>query len=326
MEQKQNRLFQNKKILNKCDTKMNNEYSENRFSRFKKLFIKFWRSDKGKISLLRDIVIAIILVLILLTALWAYTGQWFGAPMVAIESGSMEHQNEPYGRFGTINAGDMVLLVKVNKQSDIETRGSNLFGNKAEKNRENIFYGDYGDVIIYHPYGDDNRDQIIHRAICWIEYNPDGTYTIEEYGLYNQPSVNIDKLGLVNYQPSHSGFITKGDNNEIVDQRSYDLCLEPIKVEWVSGKGRGEIPWIGTINLLFNDLTSGSSTVGNVHGDCLVCLGLLIGIVISIPVGLDIYDYYKEKKQKNRKKEYSEKKHDKKDFKDISEEIDNKLK
>jgi len=305
---------------------MSDEQEENWFIRFKKLFIRFWRSDKGKISLLRDIFIAIILVLILLTALWAYTGQWFGAPMVAIESGSMEHPNEPFGRIGTINAGDMVLLVKIYEQSDIETRGSSLHGNLADKNKNNYFYGDYGDVIIYHPYGEENRDQIIHRAICWVEYNQNGTYTVEEYEIYNQPSININELGLSNYKPSHSGFITKGDNNDIVDQRSQDLCVEPIKVSWISGKGRGEIPWIGTINLLFNDLTSGSNTVGNVHDDCLICLALLIGILISIPVGFDLYDYYKTKKKQKVKQEPSKKQNDKDEYKKLIDEIDNKWK
>ena len=122
-------------------------------NKFKKYFLKFWRSDDNKISLVRDIVVAFLLVLIILTALWTYTGQWFGAPMVAIESGSMQHQGEPFGRFGTINAGDMVLLVKVEKRSDIITRGSPIYGAVARKNSDEYFYGDYGDVIIYHPYG-----------------------------------------------------------------------------------------------------------------------------------------------------------------------------
>ena len=83
---------------------------EDILGKFKQKLIKFWRSDDSKISLIRDVIVALILVLIILTALWTYTGQWFGAPMVAIESGSMMHQDEPFGRFGTINAGDMVLL------------------------------------------------------------------------------------------------------------------------------------------------------------------------------------------------------------------------
>jgi len=133
------------------------------FAKFKLNFMKFWRSEDNKISLIRDVLVALFLVFIILLALWAYTGQWFGAPMVAIESGSMMHPNQPFGRFGTIDAGDMVFLVKVNKKADIITQ--------AMKDPDKYYYWDYGDVIVYRPYGDENRDQIIHRAMAWVEYN-----------------------------------------------------------------------------------------------------------------------------------------------------------
>ena len=189
------------------------------FKRFKEKFLIFWHSDSGKISLLRDVFIALLLVLIILTALWAYTGQWFGAPMVAIESGSMMHLNEPFGRFGTIDAGDMVFLVKVNSRSDIVTH--------AAKDPKNYFYGNYGDVIIYRPYGDENEDQIIHRAMFWVEYNEEyGTYTVENYGLYNVTYITIPELSLNNWEHPkkdhrgepitlHSGFFQK----EIIQKR-----------------------------------------------------------------------------------------------------------
>lgn len=270
---------------------------------FKELFLRFWRSDDGKISLIRDILIALIVVLIILTALWAYTDQWFSTPMVAIESGSMMHENEPFGRLGTIDPGDMVLLVKVNKGSDIVTYGAaEAQGKKGLKT-----YEDYGDVIIYRKYGDPNDEQIIHRAMCWIKYNEEyKTYTVEEYEVINETSVNITELGLNNYKPRHSGFITKGDNpvtNSECDQIG-GVCDEPVKLEWISGKARGELPWIGTINLFFSDLMSGSFwdeekevTVNNVETDCLICLLLLITVLISIPITLDLYSYYRVKKE-----------------------------
>lgn len=264
------------------------------FKKFKEKFLKFWRSENSKVSLLRDVLIALLLVFILLTVLWAYTGQWFGAPMVAIESGSMMHLDEPFGRIGTIDAGDMVLLVKVNSLSDIVTQ--------IEKDSDNFHYGDYGDVIVYRPYGSTTQDQIIHRAMCWVEYDEDTkTYTVEGYGIYNETSITIPELGLNKYKssPPHSGYITKGDNpitNDRSDQAAGGICDEPIKLEWVSGKARGELPWIGTLNLLFNDITGGKNTVGNVPGDSIFCLVLLIIILISIPISLDLYGWYKEKK------------------------------
>ena len=152
--------------------------------------------------------------------------------MVAIESGSMMHNEEGFGRIGYIDAGDMVLLVKVNEKNDILTRGSNLGGEKAKGLGGYQSYGDYGDVIIYKKYGRTDEDQIIHRAICWIEYDDiDNTYSVIEYGINGASSVTINELGLNNYKPTHSGFITQGDNpitNDRCDQAG-GICSEPIK-------------------------------------------------------------------------------------------------
>ncbi|PNX51571.1 MAG: S26 family signal peptidase, partial [Thermoplasmata archaeon M8B2D] len=149
------------------------------YKQIKHLFIRFWRSDNSKVSLLRDVFVAFLFVFIILIALWTYTGQWFAAPMVAIESGSMEHPNPPYGRIGTIDAGDMVLLVKVNNKRDVIPYSTSDYYN----------YGKKGDVVVYHPDGDVDEDQIIHRAMCWIEVeieNSNTFYTIEEYGIIRQ--------------------------------------------------------------------------------------------------------------------------------------------
>ena len=275
------------------------------FIKIKKHFLNFWRSDDSKVSLLRDVFVALLLVLIVLIALWSYTGQWFGAPMVAIESGSMQHLDEPFGRLGTIDAGDMVLLVKIDEKSDIEPY--------AEKNKDNMQYGKTGDVIVYHPDGSLVGDQIIHRAMCWVEVeytNGEKTYTIEGTDIINHNAsepLYAPELGIrtFNNQPkkvdwSHSGFITKGDNprtNPTSDQIG-GIADEPVKVAWISGKARGEIPWIGTINLLFNDLVSGEEpTVTNVPEDSLICLVIFIAVLISIPVSLDLYSYFKSKRQ-----------------------------
>ena len=273
-------------------------------NKHKNLFLRFWHSNNTKVSIVRDVFFALLFVLIILIALWTYTGQWFNAqPMVAIESNSMKHEDEPFGRIGTINAGDMVLLVKVDGKDDIVPRGNNLKGARAEQNKDNYHYGDYGDVIVYRPYGKDVT-QIIHRAICWVEYNEQyDTYTVEDYEIYNQTTINIPEIGLYNYAPDnpHSGFITKGDNvttNQHADQTTSQICDEPIKVEWISGKARGELPWIGVINLLFNDVTTGDNTLYNVPRDSFDCLILLLESLILIPIGMDILSYYKDKKQK----------------------------
>ncbi|MEA2056014.1 MAG: S26 family signal peptidase [Candidatus Thermoplasmatota archaeon] len=266
----------------------------------KTMFLKFWRTEDNKVSLIRDVLVALLFVLILLLALWTYTGQWFSTPMVAIESGSMTHVDEPFGRLGTINAGDMVFLVKVNDREDIVTRGQKM----EIPLEDDFFYGDHGDVVVYKKYGNPNAQQIIHRAICWIEYHENNTYSVEEYGIHYVGSITISNVGLKNYQPKHSGFITQGDNpitNPTCDQVGL-ICTEPIKTEWITGKARGELPWIGTLNLFFGDLTSGAffnpnvpPNTNNVPSDCITCLIALIAVLISIPISLDVYDWYKTK-------------------------------
>lgn len=268
----------------------------------KTIFLRFWHSEDNKVSILRDVFIAFIAVFIILMILWSYTGQWFSAPMVAIESGSMEHpENAPFGRLGTIDAGDMVLVQKVSKHSDIIP----YINAKNRNDTNSFFYNSWGDVIIYRPLGRTDVSQIIHRVMCWVTVTTNNSqtyFTIEEYGIYNQTTITIPELGLYEFPQrpdlawSHSGYLTKGDNNDIVDQTT-NICREPIKLEWISGKARSEIPWIGTINLFFEDLLHGKNTVSNVHPDCLICLGIVITVLISIPIVWDVYDYVKIKKK-----------------------------
>ena len=77
-----------------------------------------------------------------------------------------------------------------------------------------------------------------------------------------------------------------------------DICPEPLELGWISGKARLEIPWLGTINLFFEDLMNGKNTVSNVHEDSLICLGIVIVILVSIPIILDVKDYLREKKNR----------------------------
>jgi signal peptidase len=263
-------------------------------------FKRFWHSDNTSIALIRDVVVALVAVLVILLILWSYTGQWFGAPMVAIESGSMEHPDAPFGRLGTIDAGDMVLVQKVSTRSDVVPHGGPVQGAEASNGWQS--YGDYGDVIIYKPMGRSDVSQIIHRAMAWVDVYHAGartTYTIIDYGIYNETSLTIPQLGLHNRDPgwTQSGFLTKGDNNEVIDQIS-NICPQPVQPEWISGKARSEIPWIGTINLFFEDVLHGKSTVQNVHSDSLTCLGVVLAVLISIPITLDVYDYLRKKRQR----------------------------
>lgn len=261
---------------------------------------RFWHTQSSSVALVRDVLVALLAVLIILTALWAYTGQWFSAPMVAIESGSMEHPNPPFGRLGTIDAGDMVLVQKVTKPSDIIPHGGPISGAEAEHGWQT--YGNYGDVVIYKPMGRNDVSQVIHRAMCWVnvtKHNGQYVYSIPAYGIYNQTELSNSVLfgsdQAIDPGWTHSGLLTKGDNNPICDQIS-NICPQPVEMSWISGKARGEIPWIGTINLFFEDVLHGKDTVANVHSDSLICLGIVLAILISIPIILDVHDYLRKKK------------------------------
>jgi len=113
---------------------------------------------------IRDVLAAVAIVGILLASLWAYTGQFPNTPMVVVTSGSMMHADAPYGKIGTIDPGDLILVKKISSKDDVLTRGAR--DNPATHHRT---YGDYGDVIIYHPMGNKKRTPIIHRAICWTK-------------------------------------------------------------------------------------------------------------------------------------------------------------
>jgi signal peptidase I len=272
----------------------------------KEMFIRFWKSKNQKVSIIRDVVVALFAVFIILMILWGYTGQWFASPMVAIESGSMEHPNPPFGRLGTIDAGDMVLIQKVTKRSDVIPHGGLIQGAEAENGWQS--YGDYGDVIIYHPDGNLLVTPIIHRVICWVQVNNNNgekTFTINEFGVYNQTSIPpIPELGtdsvLVSPNWTESGYLTKGDNNQGFDEDPNGGILEarqPVRLSWIAGKARSEIPWVGTINMFFNDVVHGGSTVHNVHQDSIICLVVFIAVLISIPIILDVKEYLEAKKK-----------------------------
>src|SRR5437867_4490937 len=83
-------------------------------------------------SAFKDVILAIVIVGGVLGGLFVFTGVW--PPMVVVESGSMMHAlctapSTPsfcdaavgYGKFGTIDPGDMVFVKKIDKREDVAT-------------------------------------------------------------------------------------------------------------------------------------------------------------------------------------------------------------
>ncbi|MHB8586191.1 MAG: S26 family signal peptidase [Thermoplasmatota archaeon] len=230
----------------------------------------------------RDTLLAIAVVAGILGVLYLYTGVW--PPMVVVESGSMMHPADqvPYGRVGTINPGDLVLVKSVGSPSDVA-----LWAQEGGSN-----YGEPGDVLVYYPSGDHGYVPVIHRAITWVEVNDsargrtysfawpadyawngpiptecvNGTCTFGPTGIYFPP------LGFqepyfrpgAGWTPPSSGWVTKGDNqatNPAADQANGISCPVPgasprpsttcsaVDPTWVEGVARGQLPWFGLIKL-----------------------------------------------------------------------------
>jgi signal peptidase len=186
---------------------------------------KFWETDNYGLALLRDIVVAFLIVAVIISAVYAYSGST--TPLVAVQSGSMEPN---------INIGDVVLIKTVNY--------TQIVTYKEGKATNYERFGNYGDVIVYKPDGDSGATPIIHRAMDWVNAGdklPDG-----------ETAVN-------------AGFITKGDANQEVDQPMLFGGMppvEPVKPEWIVGVAQQPpIPWVGNLRLALPTVTSPLNTV-----------------------------------------------------------------
>lgn len=204
-------------------------------------------------------------------ALVSYTGST--VPFSSVVSESMQHDNHR-SEIGVIDTGDIVVVQDPDKteiQSYVEgvESGYQSFGN-------------YGSVIIYNR--GDGQNPVIHRAILWIDYNEDGTWSAPDLqniagtwyyqyensdGTYTRgtdcyhirgtlyftdldgksPYINLDALPV-----KQSGFLTMGDNpvtNLNFDQQS-GIVNHLISMEDIKSVPILEIPWMGSLKLLLN--------------------------------------------------------------------------
>ncbi len=158
-------------------------------------------------DIIKDILSTLITVAVIIGIGIAITGTW--PFMVAVESGSMV----PH-----MHRGDVVFLLSPDRTKIVTWEEGKKIGYRS--------FGDYGDVIVYHPNGKGGTP-VIHRAMYWIEKGekmPDGT------------------------PAPWSGYITKGDHNSIPDQPELSM---PVKPEWIIGVAKFSIPYIGYVRLIF---------------------------------------------------------------------------
>lgn len=212
----------------------------------------------------RDALVLVVVLGLVLGGLGLYTRVW--PPAVIVESGSMMHPDAQvrYGRLGTIDPGDLVLVKAAPTEDAITTL--------VEGGRDR--YGLPGDVIVYHPANARDATPVIHRAVAYVEARADGydvrwgdapceggARKLERDGRawcrYDEDGITIAAANLHGYAPAASGFLTKGDNpatNRLVDQMA-DISRDasgrpvPVPMEWVKGKARGELPWLGLLKL-----------------------------------------------------------------------------
>lgn len=181
------------------------------------------------VRLVEDILISVAIVGGIAVILYSISGIW--PPMVAIESGSMEP---------SMSAGDIVFIVSPsNFVAEGATKQDGIVTHRQGKEDGYETFGKPGDVIVYRPDGSNLRTPIIHRAIFYVEEG-------EEY----------ETIGGEEKVAPYDGFVTKGDANKYYDQEQG--LSDVVKPEWIEGKAKYKVPYLGRIRLLFPSVNYGN--------------------------------------------------------------------
>lgn len=274
-------------------------------------------NEEGLMSWLKPLVVALAVVALILGGLFLYTGNW--PPMVVVESGSMQHSSS-YAYLGDLNIGDVVMVKKVTAPSQIQTYVSGEASGFSS-------YGEFGNVIIYRPYGSTAVTPIIHRAIIYLEYNSTGggydvpslrnvpqtqwyvlapsghthSYTDVKYNIellnvgYPHTPVIIPVSSFVG-KADYSGFVTMGDHNHAAygvnaTDQSLGIFPLPVKIQWINGVAVGDMPYVGLVKLFLSGGIPAATPANAI--DALV---VIIVAVISVPIAIDLlYGRFKEK-------------------------------
>ncbi len=189
---------------------MNSPDQQTSMKRILNVIQQFRASDNFWIGLTRDLLFigGMILLIMLVSQITLGTPR----PAVAVESGSM---------LPNIGIGDVVLIQAFDRTEIISYTQGSLSGYKS--------FDEYGDVILYHKFGDTTYTPIIHRAMYWVDEG--------------EPMWNGGPAA------PHAGYITKGDNNRDIDQAASTSRLQPVREEWIIGVARWHIPWVGYLSL-----------------------------------------------------------------------------
>ncbi len=194
-----------------------------------------FKTNHPTIQLLRDFLLSALVVALLAATLYGVSGVW--PPMVAVESGSMEPN---------MVRGDLILVLGPDRfVPEQATPGTGVVTHATGKETNYDQFGNYGDVIIFHPNGK-RSTPVIHRARFWVAENENWVQRADPQSLQY---ATCDRV--LNCPAPHAGFITKGDANGRYDQVSG--ISKPVRPEWITGRAAVRVPWLGYVRLYFGE-------------------------------------------------------------------------
>ena len=262
---------------------------------------------KDDIGMIRIILVTIVILIVCISGLFAYSGM--SKPLTVVESASMQHSNDT-SYLGIIDTGDMAVMMSPDKASVTTYVEGHQNGYSK--------FGSYGDVIIYYR---DGKNPVIHRAILWVDYDAttdtwsapalkdypeelwdnkgrtwddlQGVLTLKELPYIDRVmdiSIDLNALahGSDNETP-HSGYLTKGDKNPYFDQGT-SIHYEPIKKDELKAIACFELPWLGCIKLLVND-----KNVSLIPKNSVPCLAVFVIDVFTFIILLSVILEYRDR-------------------------------
>jgi len=159
-------------------------------------------------------------------------------------------------------------------------------------------------------YNENTYDGATYDIPSMRLYGQSGTVMIPDYpsfALNSNKTMNLPiNLGSILNAYSRidekprSGYITKGDNNPIIDQPDVSL---PVTEKWIKGKAGGEVPWLGLVSLIYRD--NPDPIPRNSWFWLFTTLGVLFGISITMEIIIkSIRKRRKERKERSEKAKY----------------------
>ncbi len=282
------------------------------------------------IKKLRVVIIAIVIVLLIIGSLLIYSGSWPPLVVVESSSMQHSDTTSYIGVIDTGDLVIQKKVASMGEVTPYLNAYASAYAKGFSAGSEYMTYGEYGDVVIYRPLGSTSLTPIIHRALCLVHFNSTGhsfdvpvlrdipssmwsvssgpktwydltsTVTLTNVG-YNHVSVNINLGAIIaaydSYRIHNPGFtlvdglITLGDNNNGMIDQGTSSYWSPVKLEWIDGVARSEIPWFGLLKLWISGPTP-ASVPENSKTDLFVAIGLIIGV----PILIDVLGYVLERK------------------------------